>query len=153
MSLPKSYRPVIMSVIFSKILEYYILDKTSHTYNKYKFGFISKRSTNMATSLVHDVTAYCNAAGSPVYLCSLDAEGAFDGILHGVLLSCADGILPDMCLRVLYNWYASMYVNIKWNNEHINRVDVKRVLAKEVVNQYIGDRPSDNDQYCSELCQ
>ena len=57
----------------------------------------------MATFLVHYVTAQGNAAGSPVYLCSLDVEGAFDGVPHGVPLSCADGIKPAMCLRVLYN--------------------------------------------------
>ena len=78
--------------------------------------FIPQRSTNMVTALVHDVIAYCNAGGSPVYLCSLDAEGAFDCIPHGVLLDCANGIIPDMCWRVLYYWYHNMYIHIKWNN-------------------------------------
>ena len=95
---PNNYRPITVSVTLSKILEYYILDRTSsHEYSDYQFGFVPKRNTSMATALVHDVTTYCKSAGSSVFLCSLDAEGAFDGIPHSVLFDCAYDTIPDSC--------------------------------------------------------
>ena len=130
----KNYRPITMSVIFSKVMEYYILDNVSHQFNNYQFGFIPQRSTNMVTALVHDVIAYCNAGGSPVYHCSRDAEGAFDCIPHGVLLDCANGIIPDMCWRVLYYWYHNMYIHIKWNNNLGQRINIKRARRPDLYN-------------------
>ena len=45
--------------------------------------------------LVHDVSEYCMSVGSSVFLCSLDVEGAYDGIPHSVLFHCAGSVLPD----------------------------------------------------------
>ena len=70
----------------------------------------------MATSLAHDVCALLNAQGSPVYLCSLDVEGAFDSLPHSVLFDCVSEILPDISWRILYYWYTNMRVQVKWNN-------------------------------------
>ena len=49
-----------------------------YNYSASQFGFISGRSTQMATAVAHDVGSYCTARGSPLFYCSLDAEGAFD---------------------------------------------------------------------------
>ena len=93
------------------------MDRTSsHEYSDYQFGFVPKRNTSMATALVHDVTTYCKSAGSLMFLCSLDAEGAFDGIPHSVLFDCACDTIPDSCWKTLYSWYAEMGVHIKWQN-------------------------------------
>ena len=43
----------------------------------------------------------------PTYLCSLDAEGAYDQIPHFVLFDCADAF-PDACWRVMLNWYTKL---------------------------------------------
>ena len=60
----KNYRPITVSIIFSKILEYFILDQCSHhIYSDFQFGFIQNRSTSMATSLAHDVCVLLNAQG------------------------------------------------------------------------------------------
>ena len=70
----------------------------------------------MATALTHDVIEYMNSRGSPVYACSLDAEGAFDGIPHPVLFKKALGVIPDMYWRILVYWYSILTVKIKWGN-------------------------------------
>ena len=71
----------------------------------------------MAVSLAEDVTNFCVQRGSPIYLCSLDAEGAFDALPHCVLFHKASEIIPDESWRLLLYWYARQYVIIKWNNK------------------------------------
>ena len=83
---PQHYRPVTVSCTLSKLLGLYILDVAGyHEFNDLKFGFLAGRGTNMATSLANDVIQYCTKRGSPVYTCSLDAEGAFDAVPHAIL--------------------------------------------------------------------
>ena len=114
---PRNYRSITVSVILSKIMELHVLDKISNcNYSPYQFEFVPRRGTNMATSLLHDVTTYCNFAGSPVFLCSLDAEGAFDCIPHEVLFDSAMSALPDNEWKVLYYWYKNLCVHIRWNS-------------------------------------
>ena len=124
---PRNYRPITVSVILSKIMELHVLDKISNcNYSPYQFGFVPRRGTNMATSLLHDVTTYCNFAGSSVFLCSLDAEGAFDCIPHEVLFDSAMSSLPDNEWKVLYYWYTNLCVHIRWNSHFSNQIKVLR---------------------------
>ena len=113
----KSYRPITVSVVFSKILEHFLLDQfQSYTVNKAQFGFVADRGTGMAAALAHDLGSYCVDSGSPVYYCSLDAEGVFDALPHPILLKKAVGVLPDLSWRVLHFWYSHMSVCIKWKS-------------------------------------
>ena len=115
-SIPNNYRPITISNTFSKICELLILNETScYKFSDSQFGFIAGRSTGMATALAHDVFSYCNANGSTVYSCSLDAEGAFDAIPHAILFNKAIGVLPDYCWRMLLFWYKRLNVHVKWN--------------------------------------
>ena len=87
---------MIVSNILSKTIKLYIVDVTSNfRFNDIQFGFIEGRGTSTAISLVHDVAAYYNSKGSSVFLCGLDAEGAFDGIPHHVLFNKAMNVVPD----------------------------------------------------------
>ena len=68
------------------ILEICILDECGcHDFEDSQFGFVPSRGTNMAISVTTDVISYCATKGSPVFACSLDAEGAFDAIPHGII--------------------------------------------------------------------
>ena len=61
----------------------YMHDASSnHVISDLQFGVVSGRGTDMATSLANDVFSYFTKRGSPVYTCSLDAEGAFDAVPH-----------------------------------------------------------------------
>ena len=122
-----SYRPITVSVMMSKLIELYVLDECSdHTPHPCQFGFTEYRGTNTAVTLAHDVAAYCHARGSPIYLCSLDAEGAFDGIPHCILFLKAAAALPDHCWRLLFWWYTRMAVVIKWNGAISPPIPVQR---------------------------
>ena len=59
--------------------------------------------------------AYHTNRGSVVYICSLDAEGAFDAIPHAILFDRASDVLPDHCWQIMYDWYCNLHVQIKWN--------------------------------------
>lgn len=126
-SAPSSYRPITVSVVISKLLEKYILEECDDfRMHPCQFGFVEHRSTTTAISLAHDICCYCQSQGSSVYLCSLDAEGAFDAIPHAVLFHETIDVLPDHCWRVLYRWYTSMTVVISWNSQCSKPIQVKR---------------------------
>ena len=86
--LASSYRPVTLSVTLSKVLELHILHMCQqHQPHPAQFGFATDRGTDMAIALAHDVSEHFNRRGSPVFICSLDAQGAFDHIPHSVIFS------------------------------------------------------------------
>jgi hypothetical protein len=108
-TLPQHYRPVTVSSTLSKILELYILDVSDcHEFSDLQFGFVAGRGTNMATALANDVISYCTKRGSPVYTCSLDAEGAFDAVPHAILFQKALKVIPDHCWLILVKRYRSI---------------------------------------------
>ena len=114
-TLAKSHRPVILSSTFSKLIEMYIMYKNDDfIFNDCQFGFIKSRGTVSAVSVVHDVGTYCVQNGSQMYICSLDAEGAFDAIPHPVLFAKTLNVISNMSWRLLYCWYTDMTINIKW---------------------------------------
>ena len=122
-----SYRPITVSVIISKILEQYIINECKHfKCNDAQFGFISKRSTQMATCVANDVGEYCLSRGSSVYFASLDAEGAFDLLPHSVLLKKTMDVIPDNLCRLLYYWYKHMEVVIRWGSDISEQIPVRR---------------------------
>ena len=117
-SIPSNYRPITVSVTISKLIELYILEECSmHDAHPCQYGFVSHRGTNTAISLAHDVSAYCDARGTPTYLCSLDAQGAFDALPHAVIFHKAANVIPDHCWRLMRCWYSDMQVRIKWGKD------------------------------------
>ena len=123
--LASSYRPVTLSVTLSKVLELHILHMCQqHQPHPAQFGFASDRGTDIA--LAHDVSEHFSRRGSPVFTCSLDAQGAFDHIPHSVIFAKLDGVLPNHVWRLLYRWYSSMYVTVRLNGSLGRRLRVER---------------------------
>ena len=113
---PRNNRPVIVSSILSKLIEMFILDLCSEfSFSDSQFGFVRGRSTNTTITLAHDVATYCNYNHFSVFMCALDAEGAFDGIPHPILFYKCMNVIPERCWKLLYNWYAKISVRIRWN--------------------------------------
>ena len=122
----KNYRPITVSSVCSKVLEYHILDQCADYKNSpSQFGFVSQRSTVMAASLAHDVSRYCVSAGSPLFMCSLDTQGAFDNLPHPVLFDKMSTAIPTPIWCLLYYWYSNMNIRIRWNKVLGNTIPVR----------------------------
>ena len=112
----------------SKIMEHFILDLcTEYSCSKFQFGFVSKRSTAMATSFAPFTMFQLLTIGndksrnivndSPAFYCSLDPEGAFDAIPFPILFDSASHVLPVRVLDCMFYWYIHIQcVQIRWNN-------------------------------------
>ena len=72
----------------------------------------------MASALAYDVFDYWVNRSYPVFVFSLDAGGAFDGIPHAVLCDNVMDIILDMLWRILVLWYKGLTVMLmewqKW---------------------------------------
>ena len=91
--------------------EMYILEKRScFSYSDYQFGFVHDRGTN--TEYMHFAIIIKSC---PVFVCSLDAEGAFDGIPHPIIFMKMIGVMPEVCWESMKYWYSKIHVKIKWN--------------------------------------
>ena len=121
------YRPITVSITFSKLLELYMLSECSdHDADANQYGFVAHRGTATAIALAHDVCVYCQSEGSQTYLCSLDAEGAFDALPHPIIFLKAANVMPDHCWRLMYSWYSNMHVRIKWGTCISDPIPVNR---------------------------
>ena len=80
----------------------------------------------MAITLAHDVSEYFNRRGSPVFTCSIDAQGALDHIPPSVIFAKLDGVLPVHVWRLLYRWYGSMCVTVRLHGSLGRRLRVER---------------------------
>jgi hypothetical protein len=126
-TIPKHYRPIVISTTFSKILEIHILRECGeHEFHDLQFGFVGNRGTAMAAALTQDILDYCMNNKCPVYVCALDAEAAFDGIPHAIMFSKAIGIVPELCWRILVFWYSKLIVYIKWGESISEAVQIRK---------------------------
>ena len=84
---PNNYRGISLIPILTKVLEYIILQKCPELADSHvsQFGFKPNSSTQHAEFIISETIKYYNGKGSNVYLCSLDAEKAFDSCTWGVL--------------------------------------------------------------------
>ena len=98
-------------------MEMLILEESDyHGFSDSQFGFVPGSRTNMAISLTHDIISYNVKRGSPIAVCSLDAEGAFDAIPHSIISDKAINVMPDPCWRLLYYRYTKVTSQVKWDN-------------------------------------
>ena len=98
-----NYRPITLSSTHGKIIELLILPPDGAHENQ--FGFRTGRGTAMACSFLNDLMQYCRFNGSPMFICSLDAEKCFDTIWHDGLFYKLIDILPQSHWLYLYRLY------------------------------------------------
>ena len=107
-----NYRPITLSSIFAKLAE--LLVPISFEASDTQFGFRQGRCTLQACALIHDTMRMMNHGGSPVYICTLDAEKCFDCIWHDGLFFKLMNIIPSQFWLFLYNWYRSLKTVVRW---------------------------------------
>ena len=118
LSAKDNYRPLAITCVLSKMLEILILNryKLLFTTTDNQFGFKTKLSTEMCIYALKQITEYYTHAGSPMYICFLDASKAFDKVNHWTLFKkLIDRKLPILIVRILYVWYSKQYFYVRWN--------------------------------------
>ena len=82
-----NYRGISLIPIMTKIMEYIILNRCPELKNSCnsQFGFKKESSTLHAEFLISETLHHYNKNGSSVYMCSLDAEKAFDSCNWDIL--------------------------------------------------------------------
>jgi hypothetical protein len=81
---PTSYRPLTLSVTHAKLLEMFMMPDVD--ISDTQFGFRQGRGVSFGCSLLNDVTSYFRDGGSPLYICSLDAENA---LIKSGMMACS----------------------------------------------------------------
>ena len=116
---PNNYRGISLIPILTKILEYIILQKcpelaASHTS---QFGFKTFSSTQHAEFLISETIRHYNSNGSNVYLCSLDAEKAFDSCNWDILFEKLyyEKSIPLQIVKVLKSLYTKGTYQVSYN--------------------------------------
>jgi hypothetical protein len=109
-----NYRPITLSSVHSKMIELLLIPQDE--VNECQFGFRSERGTSMGCAFLNDVIHYFNGQGSPVYVCSLDAEKCFDKIWHAGLMFKLWNVLPLNHWLLLYRWYSMSKALVKWDS-------------------------------------
>ena len=110
-----------------------------------QFGFRKGRGTAMACNYLNDLSIYCKSKGSPLYICSLDAEKCFDIIWHGGLFYNLLDILPRSYWLFLYKWYKSMECIVRWDGSSSQPFKVYRgtrqgrILSPSLFNVFMND--------------
>ena len=113
-----NYRPIILSSVFLKILEYCILDKIQMFIvpNDRQHGFRKGYSTSTAGFIFKEsILQYFNG-DSPVYAAFLDISKAFDKVDHKILMNklLSSGV-PVALVNLIGYWYSHQNVSVRFN--------------------------------------
>ena len=107
-----NFRPITVGSIYGKLAE--LLIALEHTPCSTQFGFRRGRSTSQACSFIADLATTVNHNGSPLYLCTLDAEKCFDCIWHSGLFYKLIEFLSPASWILLLRWYRALKARIRW---------------------------------------
>lgn len=116
-----NYRPVMMSSVFLKLLEYCILNKIKDSIrlNDRQHGFRENYSTSSAGFVLKEtVLSYINSK-SNVYACFMDISKAFDTVSHRLLMKkLLQYGIPAIYVNVIKYWYSNQRVNVRYGSEY-----------------------------------
>jgi hypothetical protein len=146
---PDNFRPITLSSIYSKLLEILVLPEDIAFDSQ--FGFRQGRGTSFSCALLNDTAVLFNDAGSPLYVCSLDAEKCFDNIWHPGLFYKLWGNIPTNHWLILYKWYSNLKSVVKWDGHvsqpfRITRGERQSILSPQLFNIFINDLLKELDE-------
>ena len=118
--LSDNFRPISIATAISKVFEK-ILFKRMIPYlqtTDNQFGFKQSHSTDLCILTLKEIVNFYKTKGSPVFLCFLDLEKAFDRVNHfklfNILLKRG---MPHHLIRSLVYWYRNQGCRVKWGSQ------------------------------------
>ena len=116
-----NYRGISIIPVLTKILEYIILGicpelKVSHVL---QHGYKDESSTMHAEFLIRETIHYYHSNNSPVYVCGLDAEKAFDSCNWDILFEKLyyEKKIPLPIVNVIKSLYSNGTAKVKYNGK------------------------------------
>ena len=102
------YRAITHVSCILKLLDYIIIDKQSHVFHtdSLQFGFKSKSSTMVCTSMITEMVRLFNSGNSKVFAVLLDAAKAFDRVEFTKIF----GLLLERGMEV--GWFITAAANV-----------------------------------------
>ena len=141
-----NYRAVALNSLFSKLLDYVVLEifENELTSSHFQFAYKSAFSTSLCTFITKETIEYYLNNGSNVYATFLDCTKAFDLVKHVNLFRILidKGICP-LIIRLLLNMYVDMKGKVKWktfmsdNFEVYNGIKQGGVISPILFSLYI----------------
>ena len=119
-----NFRPITLSSTHCKLIELLIMPPDQAHDNQ--FGFREGRSTAFPCSVLHDIALECNHKGSPLYVCSLDAEKCFDSIWHDALFYKLYNKMKLSHWLLLKCWYSGLQALVRFNDKNSCQFAVTR---------------------------
>ena len=112
-----NYRLIAILSLLLKLLDLLILHLFSSQLkvDTLQFGFQPGSSTDLCTWTLKESINYFINAGSPVYLCLLDLQKAFDHVRLDLLFLKLKHRLPGMFVRLILYTYLVQGCYVKWN--------------------------------------
>lgn len=116
-----NYRGISIIPVLTKLLEYLILLKCpelTHSHHL-QFGFKNQSSTLHAEFLINETVKYYHHKKSPIYMCSLDAEKAFDSCNWDILFKklLEEKKIPLQIVKVLSSLYKKGTAIVHYNGQ------------------------------------
>ena len=124
----EKYRSIAISSLMSKILDNVIIERQaiSLATSNYQFGFKSKSSTSLCSTMVNEtIQYYLDKNGQSVYLLLLDASKAFDKVSYEMLfmLLLERNVCPRI-IKLLYFMYTNQLCYVKWQDKRSDSFNV-----------------------------
>ena len=126
----------------TKLLEIIILHRCpilTESHNS-QYGFKNESSTLHAEFIVNETIRYYNQRGSPVYICSLNAEKAFDSCNWNSLFSklSDDKHLPTPVINILHKLYENGTANVSYLDQTSHKFNLTQgVRQGSILSPYL----------------
>ena len=130
-----NYRLIAISSLLLKLLDLLILHLfSSHLkVDSLQYGFQSLSSTSLCSWTLKESINYFVNAGSPVYLCLLDLQKAFDHVRLDLLFQKLKLRIPGIFVRLILYTYLVQRCYVKWGNATSNRFTISKGLRQGAI--------------------
>ena len=133
---PRNYREIALSSILCKIFDNIFITSQRNLINTsdLQFGYKSKCSTIMCSTLVIETIQYFTQMQSPVCVLFIDASKACDRLCHiKVFTILSERNMCPLIRRLLFNLHGNQQFQIRWNNCLSNMYNMTNGVKKGAV--------------------